>query len=109
MNTNHAREHFPMLELATSLKLERGGYRSIDSVADATDEELLAVRMVGPKRVAVIRALIPARNQRLQCPQCGGLGYIRAPIGKMPLEPILSDDGLMIGALLPGRHHDPSH
>jgi hypothetical protein len=65
--------------------LRHHGYYSVSLVAQLDDAALLALRNLGPKLLAEIRAAIPyappppPRPPRYPCPQCSGRGYLLAP------------------------------
>lgn len=71
-------QEFSDLPFWAGRALVAAGYRSRAAVAQASDTELFAHRLIGPKVVAAVRERWPAPMALTPCPHCHGTGYVDA-------------------------------
>jgi DNA ligase (NAD+) len=98
----------PMASEGTAAKLCRAGYRSLEQVADASEEELQQVEDVGPKVAASLRAHLNRESTRAELVRLRELG-VDLDVLEEDLPPEIAADARLAGktVVITGSIADP--
>ncbi|NUT91526.1 MAG: NAD-dependent DNA ligase LigA [Saccharothrix sp.] len=96
----------PMASEGTATRLCRAGFGSLEEVADASEEQLVAVEDIGPKVAASLHEHLTRLRPELECLRANGVSL---DVREEDLPPVVASDAPLAGktVVITGAINDP--